>query len=193
MRTLLIVVILLVAAALLATSAPAAIAQSSTGLEIAAGYTYVHSNAPPGGCGCFSFNGGSASAAWHFNSSFVVVGEVSAVHANNYDASSISPTLTSFLFGPRLTHEFAQERFVPFAQVLVGGSHGSGGYFPTAAASASTGNAFALSAGGGLDIAIAKHLLLRAGPVEYFYTRFANGVNERQNNVRVSAGIVFRF
>ena len=60
---------------LLAVSGVAAIAQSSTRAEVALNYTYVHSNAPPGGCGCFSWNGGSAAAAWHFNDRFAVVGD----------------------------------------------------------------------------------------------------------------------
>jgi peptidoglycan-associated lipoprotein len=31
--------------------------------ELALGYTYMHSNAPPCGCGCFNLNGGSATVA----------------------------------------------------------------------------------------------------------------------------------
>jgi outer membrane immunogenic protein len=177
--------------------APAARAQSAnsvaTGLEVAVAYNYIHSNAPPGGCGCFSFNGGSASAAWHFNSSFALVADLSAAHANNYDGSTFSPTITSYLFGPRYTYQVAQGRFIPFAQLLLGGSHVSNGYFPASTSSTSSANAFALTVGGGLDIALARHISLRAAQVEYFYTRFPNGVNGHQNNFRVSAGIVFLF
>jgi peptidoglycan-associated lipoprotein len=193
MRTFLITVVLLLAVSFLAIMAPAAAAQSITGLEIAANYTYVHSNAPPGGCGCFSFNGGGGSAAWHFNSNFAVVGDFAVVHANNYDASGFSPTITLYLFGPRFTYPIAEGRFIPFAQVLAGGAHASGGYFPSGIASSTSANAFALTAGGGLDIAIVKHISLRAAQVEYFYTGFPNGVNGRQNNLRVSAGLVFHF
>ncbi len=197
MRSLLTVPLLLCALALAQISAPAARAQSgdaaATGLELSVAYNYIHSNAPPGGCGCFSFNGGSASAAWHFNSSFALVADFAAAHANNYDASTFSPTLTSYLFGPRYTHQVAQGRFIPFAQVLVGGAHVSNGFFPTSASSTSSANAFALTAGGGLDIALVKHISLRAAQLEYFYTRFPNGVNEHQNNLRISAGIVFHF
>jgi outer membrane immunogenic protein len=197
MRTLLTVTLLLFALALAQISAPAARAQSGdsavTGLEVAVAYNYIHSNAPPGGCGCFSFNGGSASAAWHFNSRFALVADFAAAHANNYNASTFSPTLTSYLFGPRYTYQVAQGRFIPFAQVLIGGAHISSGYFPTSVSSTSSANAFALTAGGGLDIALVKHIALRAAQLEYFYTRFPNGVNEHQNNLRISAGIVFHF
>jgi outer membrane immunogenic protein len=197
MRTLLTATVSLFVLALAPITAPAARAQSgetaATGLEVAVAYNYVHSNAPPGGCGCFSFNGGGPSVAWHFNSSFAVVGDFAALHANSYDGSSINPTLVSYLFGPRYTLHFAQGRLLPFAQVLLGGSHASNGFFPNSAGGASSANAFAMTAGGGLDIAIVRHVAIRAGQLEYFYTRFPNGVNEHQNNLRVSAGLVLRF
>lgn len=99
MRTLCTVMV-----ALLAVGAVSAAAQSGSGAEVALNYTYVHSNAPPGGCGCFSWNGGSASAAWHVNSSFAGVADFGAVHAGNYDSSGFSPTMVSYLFGPRYTY-----------------------------------------------------------------------------------------
>lgn len=178
---------------LLAVGGVAAIAQSGTRAEVALNYTYVHSNAPPGGCGCFSWNGGSAAAAWHFNDRFAVVGDFAGVYAGNLDSSGLSPTLVSYLFGPRYTYRVRQGKFIPYGQVLLGGAHTSNGYFPSGTASSNSANAFALTLGGGLDIVVAEHVAIRAGQVEYFYTRFPNGVNQDQNNLRVSAGVVFRF
>src|SRR5277367_71654 len=141
---------------LLAVSGVAAIAQSGTRAEVALNYTYVHSNAPPGGCGCFSWNGGSAAAAWHFNDRFAVVGDFAGVHAGSLDSSGLSPTLVSYLFGPRYTYPVRQGKLIPFGQVLLGGAHASSGYFPSATASSSSANAFALTLGGGLDIAVTE-------------------------------------
>ena len=100
------------------TSAPAA-AQS---LDIGANYNYVHTNAPPGGCGCFALNGGSAWLGVNLTRSFGIVGEVASQHGSD---SSGDLMLTSYLAGPRYTvHGF--DRFKPFGQVLVGGAHASG-------------------------------------------------------------------
>jgi DNA-binding beta-propeller fold protein YncE len=45
-------------------------------------------------------------------------------------------------------------------------------------------NAFAMLAGGGLDIGLSRHFAIRALEADYFMTRFKNGVNDRQNNIR---------
>ena len=188
MRTLRTMVVLL-----LAGGAASAVAQAVSGAEVALNYTYVHSNAPPGGCGCFSWNGGSAAAAWHFSDRFAVVGDFAGVYAGNVDSSGISPTLVSYLFGPRYTYQARGGKLIPYAQILLGGAHASNGYFPSGTSNSSSANAFALTAGGGLDITVAQHVAVRAGQVEYLYTNFANGVNGHQNSLRVSAGVVFRF
>ena len=48
-------------------------------------------------------------------------------------------------------------------------------------------------AGSGLDISITRHMAVRALEADYFLTRFNNGVNDHQNNLRLAAGIVIRF
>ena len=48
-------------------------------------------------------------------------------------------------------------------------------------------------AGGGLDIAITRHFAVRALEADYYRTQFSNGLNDRQNNLRLSAGVIFRF
>ncbi len=188
MRTLRTMMVLL-----LAGGAGSAVAQSVSGAEVALNYTYVHSNAPPGGCGCFSWNGGSAAAAWHVNSSFAIVADFAGVHAGRIDSSGLSPTLVSYLFGPRYTYQAREGKLIPYSQILLGGAHASDGYFPSGTGNSSSANAFALTAGGGLDITVAQHVAIRAGQVEYLYTSLANGVNGHQNSLRVSAGVVFRF
>jgi peptidoglycan-associated lipoprotein len=46
-----------------ATSAASAQTAAPYTWEVDAGYNFVHSNAPPTGCGCFSMNGGTPQAA----------------------------------------------------------------------------------------------------------------------------------
>jgi peptidoglycan-associated lipoprotein len=50
-----------------------------------------------------------------------------------------------------------------------------------------------MTLGGGLDIRLTRHLSLRPGELDYFYTRFPNGGNDHQNNLRVAAGMSYRF
>jgi hypothetical protein len=53
--------------------------------------------------------------------------------------------------------------------------------------------AFATAAGGGIDVRVSRHFAVRPVQAEYFLTKFRDGANNRQNNFRYSAGIVFRF
>jgi outer membrane protein OmpA-like peptidoglycan-associated protein len=98
--------------------------------------------------------------------------------------------LTTFLLGPRLNlRKF--DYFVPFAEFLLGGAH---------AGPAVTGDngqtAFALAAGGGVDIAITKNIAWRFAEIDYLMTNFSGsflGGNARQDNLRLGTGIVLRF
>jgi peptidoglycan-associated lipoprotein len=64
-------------------------------------------------------------------------------------------------------------------------------------------NAFAMAFGGGLDIGLTRHLAIRAVQVDYLRTQFnatdalttglSSSLGNRQNSLRYSAGIVFRF
>jgi peptidoglycan-associated lipoprotein len=171
------------------TAAPSATAQS---LDVGLGYTYVHSNLPPGGCGCFSLNGGNAWAGLAVTSHLAIVGEVAIQHASNIASTSGDLTLTSYLFGPRYTVR-ATRRFHPFVQVLLGGAHASGSEAPGANGLPGSANAFAATVGGGLNLAFTDHISLRLIQADYYMTRFNNGLNDHQNNLRLGAGIVFRF
>lgn len=51
---------------------------------------------------------------------------------------------------------------------------------------------FAMTAGGGLDCEAPKHVSIRPAQDEYFMTEISDGLNNRQNNFRFGAGVVFR-
>ncbi len=96
-------------------------------------------------------------------------------------------TLTSYQAGPR--YRFPQvRRFVPFAQVLLGGSHASGSY----ASDTGLSNAFAATMGGGIDVELTSRVAVRAFEADYAFLHFPNGVNDHQNNLRISVGIAFK-
>ena len=54
-------------------------------------------------------------------------------------------------------------------------------------------NAFAMTVGGGVDWNATPHLGIRLVQAEYLLTKFNDGINNRQNDARISTGVVFRF
>lgn len=169
---------------------PAAEAQDTPRVEVGLDYNYVHSNAPPGGCGCISMNGGDGWVAFNFTHSFAGVAQISGQRASDIDGVSGSDlTFVSYLFGPRFSLR-RSDRFMPFGQALFGMTHAT---TDSALLGSNSNNSFALTAGGGLDIGISRHFAIRPAQLDYFLTRFSNGSNDHQNNFRFSAGIYFRF
>jgi outer membrane immunogenic protein len=179
-------------AGLLALGVPHASAQVVSRLEFGASYDYVRSNAPSGECGCFSLNGGSGWVGYNLGRGLTAVGEVGTGRASDINGTSADLTLTSFLVGPKYAWR-PGNRWVPFGQVLLGGAHANGGLTPAASGLAGSENAFAMTAGGGIDVTLTSHIALRALQADYYLTRFTNGGNDHQNNMRIGVGIVFRF
>jgi outer membrane immunogenic protein len=184
--------ILLIAFACATSAASAQTAVPYT-WEVGAGYNFVHSNAPPTGCGCFSMNGGTASALRQFTPRLGVEAEFSGIYNGNVNATGRSLTLLTYLAGPRYRLLQSDRRFDPYAQVLLGGSHASGGLYGSSSSPSGTANAFATSIGGGVDMKLTQHIGIRIVQVDYLLTLLSNGVNSRQNNVSVSTGFVIRF
>ncbi len=92
----------------------------------------------------------------------------------------------SYMFGPRIN--LRRDIITPFAQILFGGIVATSGIGHPGDT-----NAFAMAAGAGLDVKVSRHVSVRQVQAEYFQTKFSNGLSNRQNNFRFSAGIVFRF
>lgn len=170
---------------------PVAAAQDAAKAEAALTYNWVHTNAPPKDCGCFSMSGASGSFAYHFTPSWSAVGEAGAVNAGNVDSTGLGLTLSQFLVGGRYTL-YNHSRLAPFGQVLIGAAHASGGLAPDQIGVGSS-TSFATTAGGGVDLNLSHRFALRVIQADYYLTTFSNGVNDRQNNVRLSAGMVLRF
>jgi opacity protein-like surface antigen len=87
------------------------------------------------------------------------------------------------LFGPRLSIPIG--KLTPFAEAMFGLAHvHNGGDFPSSA-----NTSFATAIGGGIDYRLIKFFALRL-QVDYLKTHF---YDTRQNNLRLSPGLVFRF
>ena len=156
-------------------------------------YSEMYANAPVGGCGCFWMNGGLGGF------SIPVMGNVSAVVEAGGHITDQIPGLNTGLSlfygmgGVRLRVS-NHTRFQPFAQALFGGVHGFDSYFPAPVGKLPTSydTSFAYTVGGGLDIAISKHVWIRAVQADYFYSELRNIEGDRQNQFRIGAGVLFR-
>lgn len=160
-------------------------------LEVSFGYSYLRSNANPDQCGCFSMNGGNAQVAFHVYRGFSTVADITGETTASVNNGVRGLSLVSFTAGPRFSYSF-RRRFALYAQSLFGAAHGFDSYFPVTSGPTGTATDFAMIAGGGLDIRIARHVAIRPIEADYLLTRLPNGVNETENNLRLSAGLVIR-
>ena len=162
-------------------------------IDVFAGYSYVRANPSTASNDNFSLNGGTASAAYNFNNWLSGVADFGGYHTSNGLASGLDGTLSTYLFGPRVSYRHFG-RVTPFGEVLFGVAHAGGGVFTP-----NSQNAFAMTVGGGVDYRLSHRLSIRPLKVDYLLTRFNefNTFNalgtQTQNNLRVSTGIVFRF
>jgi len=164
---------------------------SAANLQAGVDYAYVRTNAPPGGCGCFSLNGGAGWVGYELRDNLAVIGEVSASHATSIQGTMASLTFTTFTGGVRYSRHYGQ--LAPFGQLLLGAVHASGALTPDSSGLPGSYNAFAMTAGGGFDVKLSRYLSLRAVEADYFLTHLKNLVNDHQNNFRIGTGVIFRF
>jgi len=84
---------------------------------------------------------------------------------------------------------FPRGKVTLFAQTLLGG------VWTTDGIAQSTGpeNNFAMTAGGGIDFKVSKHVSIRPFQAEYFLTKIPDGLSNRKNSFRFGAGVVFQF
>jgi opacity protein-like surface antigen len=173
-----------------------AVAQDWPRYEASANYTFIRFStdvgAPP-----LNANGGSLQFTLNFNKWVSGVAEVGAARLSSFaddtDFPGSSPerdTILTYLIGPRLT--FRRSRMAPYIQTLFGGASVLGSTLISNRPQAS----FAMTAGGGLDVKVNRHVTLRALQVEYFSTvldNFRLEGDKWQIGLRASAGIVFTF
>jgi outer membrane protein OmpA-like peptidoglycan-associated protein/opacity protein-like surface antigen len=153
-------------------------------------------------------SGGSTSLAINANRYLGFVADFGGYHANKFGPDApptggvvnASGNVFTYMVGPRLS--LRHGRVTPFAQALFGGVYASdvtvNGCSGVGCTPLPSENAFTMTAGGGLDITLTHHVALRLFQAEYLMTRFADrsssaGQTARQDDLRLSAGIVFRF
>jgi hypothetical protein len=154
-----------------------AYAQETPVADVAVGYGLIE--VPQGYT--FMMNGGSGAVAVNVNNWLGIVGDFGAYHAH----PGVSLTAETYTFGPRFSYR-QWDRFIPFAQLLLGGQHASA--VTTGFTDAS--NAFTIGAGAGFDIGLDSRGRFALRPqLEYFGFR-AKGTTT--TTARLSIGIVCR-
>ncbi len=181
MRKLLLIAALTLVAPILAQ------AQDSPSTEIFGGYSYLRGD---------DNNGGVDLHGWNvsFNQNIVkwagIKGDFSG-HYGDYDivrgfGSDLSAHL--FLVGPQFTIR-KSDRVQPFVHVLFGVARTDITFFDPTGRIVQRDSAFALAAGGGLDVRLTDHLAVRLFQTDYVLTRFDD---DNQHNFRASTGLVLR-
>lgn len=177
-------------------------------VELFLGYSYLRAvPTMEAGNRLVWLHGGSASIAYNFNRYLGVVADVGAftnsqmrftgAYTSTVDVDNQNVAVITYLFGPRLS--FRHERFTPFVQALFGRMHANQVSIANCTFSCillPDENTFAMTAGGGLDIRVRRHLAIRIVQAEYLMTRFTDYSTSdtgMQNDIRLSSGLVFRF
>jgi opacity protein-like surface antigen len=197
--------------------------------ELNLGYTYMRI-APSGNVNSFNANGGQGQLQYNLSHGLGIVADLGAVtngnisaHATNFPGDQMQ---FWYLFGPRVSlHKGG--KFTPFFEFELGGVHNSRSFTvdnaviplttvvpsgvtvergTTTTKFRSTQNAFAMAAGGGVDIKLTHAIAVRPIELDYFPTHFspfnfstATGTFPEfntprwQHNLRYSAGVTFRF
>jgi opacity protein-like surface antigen len=163
-----------------------AFAQESTPkAEVFGGYSYFRATDPT----TIHLNGWNGSITGNLTDWFGVVGDFSGHYGSpsifGIGIPFVDVQQHSFLFGPRLSYR-GNDKVTPFGHFLIGVSRANAGAFGLSLSD----TALAAAAGGGLDINLNDTVAIRAVQADYLMTRFQD---ERQDNLRLSFGIVFRF
>lgn len=168
--------------------------------EAAGMFSYINFD-PGSGFKNFNNLGATGSFAYNANKWLGLVAEVGAYRfdrqiyvldptTNLLTQTTISGNQQTYLFGPRLNYRHF-DHFVPFAEVLFGAGRGS-----QQVTGGNSQSAFALAAGGGVDVVLTKWIAWRFFQADYLMTNYSGTLltpNARENNFRIGSGIVLRW
>src|SRR5208282_851477 len=159
-------------------------------LEAYGGYYYarfnVNANLPGvAPSATYNGNGGGGQLEYNVNHWLGVVVDLGGYGATSTVSGALVGGAFTYLFGPRVN--FRHGKVTPFAQTLFGGIRTTDGIGHSGPE-----NNLARTAGGGIDFKVSKRVSVRPAQAEYFMTKIPDGLNNRQDNLRLGAGIVIR-
>jgi len=166
-------------------------------VDLFVGYSFVRFSTNTGGVKeTFNWHGLTGALAGNVNRWFSLVGDFGVYRIKDLPRP-ISGSAYTYLFGPQFSYR--GEHWTPFAHALFGAARladiqvstvPSGSAFFNRSFSQ---NSFATALGVGLDRNFNKHIGLRLFQVEYLMTKFTDGGDNKQNNLRASTGLVLHF
>jgi opacity protein-like surface antigen len=158
---------------------PATLPAQTPEFEVFGGYSHLFANlnAPS-----FNMNGAHISFAQNANSWFGGVADLSFHYGTE---NGFKVNTQSIMYGPEFSYR-KQQGFRPFGHILLGVVRGGNEFLGISESAAH----FGLAAGGGVDVKVHKHVSIRVFEADYLMTHF---LKARQDNLRVSAGVVFNF
>jgi len=156
-----------------------AMAQETPQAEVFGGYS--HFVADVGGASV-NMNGFHVSVRENFNSWFGGDLDFSTHYGTEV---GFNVNTQSIMYGPVFAYR-KRSRVTPFAHVLLGAVRGSDGFVGISKSATKVG----VAPGGGVDVKLSDMVSIRLVEADYMMTRF---LSVRQDNIRVSAGIVLTF
>jgi len=158
--------------------------------EVNVGYSYIDLR-PGDPFSNFNNHGATGGFTYNANSVLGLAAELGTYHfQRSINGTSVKGGPTTYLFGPRLNlRRF--DHFVPFAEFLFGGAYGG-----STLTGDNSQNAFAMAAGGGVDVVLNKNVAWRFAQIDYLMTNWSGpslGASARQNNLRLGTGVVVRW
>jgi hypothetical protein len=170
-------------------------AQNIPPIDVFGGYSYLSFDFPANpSSGTTSqrlaLNGYDFSVSVRLLHQLAVEADISGHSLNDCDNTTFNCTDFSYMFGPRFNLRDRSRRITGFVHALVGRDNGTLSYN----GSSLTDTSIAFAGGAGVDYWFFRHIGVQLGPVDYMYTRHLNDFGlPSQNNIRISAGVVFRF
>jgi hypothetical protein len=163
-------------------------AQEASKFELYGGFSYIRFNVSanlPGVAPSATYNayGGGSQLEYNANDWLGAVVDLAGYGAFATTNGTLIGGAFAYLFGPRVN--LRHDKITPFAQALFGGiatTDGIGVSGPQ--------NNFAMAAGSGIDFKISPYVSVRPIQIEYLMTRLPNGLNNREDNLRLGAGII---
>lgn len=160
-------------------------------LEVGLRYSTTAANAPPGSCGCFFLQGAAIDASISVLPRLRAVVEADGSTISHVPASTRGLSEITLLAGPR--YILPMHRLRLNTQALFGAVRGfDSDFIVSPSTHTDTSTNFAMAIGGSVEMPLTRTILLRPVQMDYLQTNLPNGIDNRQRNIRIGAGLTFR-
>src|SRR5258707_4932827 len=165
-------------------------------VDLFVGYSFVRFSTNAGAKETFNWHGITGALAGNVNRWFSLVADFGAYRIRDV-RRPVRGSAYTYLFGPQFSHR--GEHWTPFVHALFGAARLADIQVPPIPSGSAffnrsfSQNSSATALGMGLDGNFNKHIGVRLFQVEYLLTKFTDGRDNKQNNLRASAGLVLHF